>query len=76
MSWNNDNRGRMPSDHTTSGGSKRKDSSGYSWNNYTGTKVSHDVQADQLNSKDYSGNHTFYSPKSGRQGVAGGNRDK
>lgn len=40
-----------------------------------GSKDSHDVQVDQMNSKDYEGSHTFYSPKSGRQGVAGPNRD-
>ena len=62
--------------HGTQGGTKREDSDGYSWTNYSGYKESHDVEADQMNSKDYEGNHTFYSPKSGHQGVAGGNRNK
>ena len=66
----------MVSDRSTQAGTKRTDSDGYSWSNYSGSKDSHDVQVDQMNSKDYEGNHTFYSPKSGRQGVAGGNRDK
>ncbi len=65
----------MVSDRSTQGGTKRKDEKGYSWSNYSGSKDSHDVQVDQMNSKDYEGSHTFYSPKSGRQGVAGPNRD-
>lgn len=56
--------------------SKRVVSDGrVSWGNYNGTKDSHDVQVDQMNYKDTStGDHTFYNPKSGAQGVAGGNR--
>lgn len=74
MSWDNNNGSRMVSDHGTAGDSRRHDSSGVSWTNYSGTKGSHDVQANQMNSKDREGNHTFYSPKSGAQGQAGGNR--
>lgn len=48
-----------------------------SWNNYDGTKSSHDIQATQMNSKDTTTNdHTFYNTKSGVMGVAGGNRDR
>lgn len=48
-----------------------------SWNNYSGSKESHDVAVTQMNVKDTeTGDHTFYSPASGRMGVAGGNRDK
>lgn len=64
------------SDHSTSGGSKIKDSEGYSWNNYSGTKDSRDVTVNQYNVKDYDGNHKFYNPKTGVQGEAGGNRNK
>lgn len=48
-----------------------------SWNNYPGTKESRDIVATQMNVKDTeTGDHTFYSPSSGRSGVAGGNRGK
>lgn len=66
-------------DKTTSGGTKRKDSDGYSWSRFGGTKESHDVQVDQMNSKDYDGkygSHTFYNPKSGAQGVVGPNAER
>lgn len=76
MSYNNDNKSRMVSDHSTAGDSRVHDSTGVSWDNYSGTKSSHDVQANQLNSKDMDGNHSFYSPKTGVQGQAGGNRNK
>lgn len=64
---------------TTNGGTKRKDSEGYSWATYEGTKDSHEVQATQMNSKDYDGkygSHTFYNTKTGAQGVAGPNADR
>lgn len=72
--FTNNNSSRMVSDHTTSDGSKVKDNEGYSWNNYSGVKGSRDVEVNQMNSKDYDGNHSFYSPKSGVQGQAGYNR--
>jgi hypothetical protein len=78
MAWN-DNSSTLASDHSTSGGTKRSDSDGYSWTKYSGSKESHDVEADQMNSKDYEGKygeHTFYSPKSGKQGVAGSNASR
>ncbi len=40
-----------------------------SWNNYDGTKESHDVQATQMNVKE-GGDHYFYNTKTGVQGVA------
>ncbi len=73
------NNSTLASDHGTNGGTKRSDSDGYSWSNYSGSKESHDVEANQMNSKDYDGeygSHTFYSPKSGVQGVAGPNADR
>lgn len=66
----------MLSDNSTSAGTRRNDSKGVSWNNYQGTKTSHDVRVDQMNFKSKDNDHTFYSPKSGKQGVAGGNRDR
>lgn len=74
--WSNDNNSRMMSDHSTAGYSRRHDSEGTYWNNYSGTKESHDVHVNQMNSKDTEGNHTFYNPNTGVMGVAGGNRDK
>ncbi len=74
--WNNNNSSTLVSDHGTAGDSRVHDSDGVSWNNYSGTKSSHDIEANQFNSKDMDGNHTFYSPKSGVQGQAGGNRDR
>ena len=71
-----DNRIPLMSEQSTSAGTKRKDSNGYSWGNYSGTKDSHDVQVDQMNSKDYNGEygaHKYYSPKTGHQGVKGEN---
>ena len=48
-----------------------------SWSTFQGTKQSHDIAATQMNYKDTkTGDHTFYSPASGRMGVAGGDRDK
>ena len=73
--WNN-NSSPFFSDHGTAGNSRVHDSTGVSWTNYSGTKDSHDIEANQFNSKDIEGNHTFYSPKSGVQGQAGGNRDR
>lgn len=75
-SWNNDNNSTMVSDHSTAGTSRVHDSSGTSWTNYSGTKDSHDVTANQMNYKDNYGNHTFYNPKTGAMGQAGGNRNK
>ena len=74
--WNNNNGSRMVSDHSTAGDSRRHDSSGVSWTNYSGVKRSHDVRANQMNSKDSQGNHSFYNPNTGVMGQAGGNRDK
>lgn len=76
MSYNNDNKSVMVSDHSTAGNSRVHDSTGVSWGNYSGTKKSHDVQANQFNSKDKDGNHSFYNPKTGVQGQVGGNRNK
>lgn len=79
MAWDNNNKSTLASDHSTNGGTKRSDSDGYSWSNYSGSKESHDVEVNQMNSKDYDGEHgehTFYSPKSGAQGVAGPNADR
>jgi hypothetical protein len=45
-----------------------KDSTGDSWSNFSGSKDSHDVQADKLNSKNTDGVHAWYKPKSGEQG--------
>ncbi len=73
------NNSRFVSDHGTNGGTKRSDSDGYSWSNYSGSKGSHDVEVNQMNSKDYEGEygeHTFYSPKSGAQGVVGPNAER
>ena len=74
--WNNKNSSTLASDHGTAGNSRVHDSTGVSWSNFSGTKDSHDVEANQLNTKDRKGNHTFYSPKSGVQGQAGGERNK
>ncbi len=71
MSWDNNNKANLASCHSTSDGTKRTDSDGYSWSNYSGVKGSRDVNVNQMNSKDYEGSHTFYSPKSGAQGVKG-----
>lgn len=74
-----DNKSPLTSDHRTSAGSKYHDSDGVSWCNYSGTKDSHDVQVNQMNSKNYEGKygeHAFYSPKSGREGIAGCNADR
>lgn len=47
------------------------------WNNFQGTKDSHDLAATQMNIKDTkTQEHTYYSPASGPMGVAGGNRDR
>ena len=73
--WNNNNKSTLASDHSTSAGSRINNNDSVGWNNYSGTKGSHDTQVNQYNVKDRDGNHTFYSPKSGRMGVAGGNRD-
>ncbi len=65
----------VSTEHTSS---KRvvKDGKVY-WNNVAGTKQSQDVNVTQMNVKDLkTGEHMFYNPKSGVQGVAGGNRDK
>ena len=74
--WDNNNGSRMVSDHSTAGDSRVHDSSGVSWNNYSGTKQSHDGQANQLNSKDRDGNHQFYNTRTGIEGEAGGNRNR
>ena len=76
MADRNNNNSRMVSDHSTAGTSRTHDSTGVSWTNYSGTKGSHDVNANQINSKNSNGDHTFYSPKTGVQGWAGGNRKK
>ncbi len=50
--------------------SKRVSSDGkVSWNNYEGSKKSHDVQATQMNVKE-NGDHYFYNTQTGVQGVA------
>lgn len=50
--------------------SKRVSSDGkVSWNNYEGSKESHDVQATQMNVKE-NGDHYFYNTQTGVQGVA------
>ena len=71
-----DHKYEQTSDRSTSNGTRIDNGSSVSWKNYTGTKDRHDTQVDQYNIKDREGNHTFYSPKSGRMGEAGGNRDK
>ena len=52
------------------------DSSGVTWGNYDGNKGNRDVQVTQVNYKNADGDHYFYNPKTGVQGMAGGNRDK
>ena len=48
-----------------------------SWNQYDGSKKSHDVNVTQMNSKDIeTGDHTFYNPKQGRSGVALGGAER
>ncbi len=50
--------------------SKRVSSDGkVSWNNYDGSKQSHDIQATQLNMKE-NGDHYFYNTRTGVQGAA------
>lgn len=50
--------------------SKRVSSEGkVSWNNYEGTKESHDIQATQMNVKE-NGDHYFYNTQTGVQGTA------
>ena len=50
--------------------SKRVSSEGkVSWNNYEGTKESHDVQATQMNVKE-NGDHYFYNTRTGVSGAA------
>lgn len=62
-------------EHTSS---QRVSSDGkVSWNNYEGTKQSHEVNASQMNVKDVeSGDHTFYNTKSGKMGVALGGAER
>ena len=45
-----------------------QDSTGQSWNHYSGTSESHDVQAEKMNSKDNDGVHKWYKPGSGEMG--------
>jgi len=55
---------------TTHGGSDgHKDGTSW-WNNYSGTKDNHDVQADKMNIKEGDGTHTWYNPRTGEQGMA------
>ena len=70
----NDNNSPLTADHSTQAGSKSKDATGYSWTNYDGTRASHDSQATQINSKTNDGEHSWYCPKSGKQGWSGSNR--
>lgn len=44
------------------------DDTGQSWNHYSGTIDSHDVQAEKMNSKDNDGVHKWYKPGSGEMG--------
>ena len=62
-------------EHTSS--SRVSNDGKVSWNNYEGTKQSHEVNATQMNVKDIeSGDHTFYNPKSGKMGVALGGAER
>ncbi len=54
----------------TTSSKRYKDEEGFTWTQYSGTKESHDVYAQQFNSKTYDGQHTFYSPSSGKSGGA------
>ena len=47
-----------------------------SWNQYDGTKESHDVNVTQMNIKSSDGTHSFYNSKQGREGVAGPNAER
>lgn len=71
----NDNNSPFFADHSTQGGTKSKDSTGYSWVTYDGNSTCHDEQATQINSKTYDGEHFWYCPKSGKQGWRGSNRN-
>lgn len=47
------------------------------WNQYDGEKNCHDVNVTQMNIKDSkTGDHMYYNPKQGRQGVALGNAER
>lgn len=59
------------SDSSTQGGSKLNKDGVVSWNNYQGSKESHDVEVTQMNMKDTdSGDHIYYNPKTGKEGAA------
>lgn len=50
-----------------------------SWNQYSGSKQSHDVNVNQMNIKDNkTGDHYFYNPKqgNGRSGVCFGDAER
>lgn len=65
----------MPNNTTSS--SRTNVDGKISWNNYDGTKGSHDVNVTQMNVKDSkTGDHMFYNPKQGRQGVALGGAER
>ena len=69
-------KGHMMSSQTTAGNSRIGNSTGTVWNNYSGSKHSHNIQANQINFKNSSGDHYFYNTQTGVQGMAGGNRNK
>lgn len=47
------------------------------WNGYDGSKESHDINVTQMNIKDVNtGDHIYYNPKQGRQGVALGGAER
>lgn len=76
--WNKNNKSPLVSDHRTSGGTTTKDNSSIGWQNYYGTKDSHDVTVNQYNIKDTeTGSHKFFNPKSGWGGIIDkDNKDK
>ena len=62
---------RVPIPHAgmTPGFSKKaSDDSGQTWTHFSGTRESHDVQAEKMNSKDNDGVHKWYKPGSGEMG--------
>ncbi len=62
--------------NTTS--SKRTNENGkVAWNTYDGTKKSRDINVTQMNIKNTkTGDHAYYNPKQGRQGVALGGAER
>ena len=55
---------------STHGGSNVHANGNTIWSNFSGTKESHDVQADKMNVKREDGTHDWYNPRTGEQGEA------